>query len=88
MKKKIGILLSCCMFFSAASFADYDLDDVDTVREQTDAIYRTHGGSEAATFNTVGKSMIAWGIGLAAVISLVTAAIHQSDSTTTTTSSQ
>ncbi len=86
MKKNIRILLSCCLFFSATSFADYDLDDVDTVREQTEAIYKTRGGSEAATFNTVGKSMVAWGLGLAAVIALVSAAIHPSaadtDSTT------
>jgi hypothetical protein len=85
MKKNIGILLCFCLFFSALSFADYDLDDVDTVREQTEAIYKTRGGSEAATFNTVGKSMIAWGLGLAAIAALVSAAIHPSSGDTTTT---
>lgn len=83
MRKSIGIFLSCCLFVSATSFADYDLDDVDTVREQTEAIYKTRGGSEAATFNTVGKSMVAWGLGLAAVIAIVSAAIHPSESSTT-----
>lgn len=85
MKKNIGILLSCCLFFSAAGFADDDFYDVETVRQQTDAIYKTRGGSEAATFNTVGKSMIAWGLGLSAIIALVSAAVHQSNSSTSTT---
>ncbi|MBX9922672.1 MAG: hypothetical protein K2Y01_01045 [Rhabdochlamydiaceae bacterium] len=85
MKKNIGIILSCCLFCSATSFADYDFDDVDTVREQTDALYKTNGGSQAATFNTIGKSMTAWGLGLAAVIALVSVAVHQSTADTTTT---
>jgi hypothetical protein len=83
MNKNIGILLSCCLFFSTVGFANYDLDDVNTVRDQTEDLYKTRGGSQAATYNTVGKSMIAWGFGLAVIVALVSAAVHPSTANST-----
>ena len=71
------MILCFSVFFFSAAFST-DTETLNSVAEQTEDLYRTHSGSEAATFNTVGKSMWAWGIGLAAAIAILSAAIHQS----------
>ncbi len=85
MKKTMRGLVCLSLFFCSAGFAS-SLDDVDTVQEQTRDLYHTGSGSpQDATYNTIGRSMWAWGIGLAAVIGIVASAIHQSNTPTTTT---
>jgi hypothetical protein len=83
MKKTIRGLVCLSLFFCSAGFSSSQ-DDVDIVPEQTRDLYHTGSGAQDATYNTIGRSMWAWGIGLAAVIGILASAIHQSNTTTTT----
>ena len=87
MKKTIRALLCFSLLFCSAGFAEAQ-DDVDIVPEQTRDLYHTGSGAQDATYSTVGRSMWAWGIGLAAAIGILASAIHQSNTShdTTTTS--
>lgn len=87
MKRTIHKLLCVSLFCVSAGFAD-DIDDVNTVKEQTQDLYHTGSGAQDATFSTIGKSMWAWGIGLSAAIAILASAIHQSNSSHDSSSSQ
>ncbi len=86
MKKHISGVLCLSLIFSSAAFSE-NTESLNSIREQTQDIYRGATGPDNATFNTIGKSMIAWGLGLSAAIAILSAAIKQSDSDTTTSSS-
>ncbi len=85
MKKTIRGLVCLSLLCCSAGFAS-SIDDVDTVPEQTRDLYHTGSGAQDATYNTMGRSMWAWGIALAAAIGILASAIHQSNADTTTTS--
>ncbi len=78
MKKTVRKLLCVSLFFCSAAFTE-DTDNVNTVKEQTEDFYHTGSGAQDATYSTVGRSMWAWGIGLAAAIGILASAIHQSN---------
>jgi hypothetical protein len=88
MKRYLSALIGSAVLFSSTPVCSEEIDGVDMVRQQTEDLYRTSSGSQDATFNAVGKSMIAWGLGLSAVIAILAAAIHQSAAPETTTTTQ
>lgn len=79
-------VLSLSLLFSTSGFSD-NSESLNSIREQTQDIYRGTTGPDNATFNTIGKSMIAWGLGLSAAIAILSAAIKQSDADTSSSSS-
>ena len=85
MRKNILRLLCFSLFFFSAGFAE-NTDNINTVKEQTEELYRTGSGATDATYSTVGRSMWAWGIGLSAVIAILASAIHQSNTSHDTSS--
>ena len=87
MKKTIRSLLCLSLCVFSAAFAE-DTDSLDSIRDQTQDFYRNGSGSDNATFNTIGRSMIAWGLGLSVAIAILASAIKQSDAPTTTTTTQ
>lgn len=80
MRKNLSILLSVATLFCGAPIFCEDTTNLEEVKEQTDDLYRTGSGSQAATYSTIGKSMLVWGIGLSAAIAILASAIHQSSS--------
>lgn len=87
MKRNLSIVLCVATLFATVPIHSEDTTNLEEVKEQTDDFYRTGSGSQAATYSTIGKSMLVWGIGLSAAIAILASAIHQSssshDSTTT-----
>ncbi len=79
MKKTIHKLLCLSLLFLPAGFSE-DTENLNSVKEQTEDLYHTGAGAQDATFSTIGKSMWAWGIGLSAAIAILASAIHQSNS--------
>ncbi len=88
MKSYLRITLCGLICFCGKGFAEESEITVDSVVQQTQDFYRTRsGGSQDATFSAVGKSMIAWGLGLSAAIAILASAIHQSNSDSSSSSS-
>ena len=85
---KLGVNLALCLSFLCSSLCYCDnTETLESIRQQTQDIYNSGTGPENATFNTIGKSMVAWGIGLSAAIAILASAIKQSDSPTSSSSS-
>ena len=78
MKKTISKLLCLSLVLFSSAFSE-DSDNLHSIRAQSQDFYRGGSGADNATFNTIGRSMIAWGLGLSAAIAILSAAIKQSD---------
>lgn len=55
-------------------------DDLDKLSESTDQLWRRGKGAEDGAFTSIGASMLAWGVGLAVIITLVAVLVEQSTS--------
>lgn len=78
MKKLISAVLAILMVCSSLPvFAEEDIQDLAT---NTDKLYREGAGAQDGAYTALSLSMIGWGIGLAAGIAILCAALHQSKS--------
>jgi len=78
MKKFVRtILLVAFVCFSSTAHAKDDLQDV---ADNTDNLWRTGAGAHDGSYTAISASMIGWGVGLAIVIAVLCAVLHQSTS--------
>ncbi len=54
-------------------------DELDKLAQATDKLWNTGAGAEDGAFTAVACSMLAWGVGLAAVIALLAILINNSE---------
>jgi hypothetical protein len=77
MKKLITSLLLCVFLFS--SIHPVMGDELDKLNKETDKLWRPGAGAEDGAFTASAMSMLGWGLGLAAVITLLAILIESSE---------
>lgn len=78
MKKLTASLLTAVLLLTSAPFSARQNEDIQTLGDQTDQLYRAGAGAQDGAYTSLGTSMIGWGLGLAVGIAILAGVLHQS----------
>ena len=78
MKKITTAILAAALIVTSSPFYARQNEDIQTLGDQTDALYRTGAGAQDGAYTSLGTSMIGWGLGLAVGIAILAGVLHQS----------
>jgi len=79
MKKFIPLFLSIALLSSACPLI---ADDLETVQQDQDNIWRVGAGAQDGAYTSIASSMLGWGLGLAVGIGVLASVLHQSTAST------
>jgi hypothetical protein len=79
MKRLIAVVLAAAVVASPSALTANE-DDIQTIGDQTDALYRVGAGSQDGAYTSLAVSMLGWGLGLGIGIAVLAALLHQSSS--------